>query len=451
MLSMSTNSWSRNLGKVYTWLLKPRNKIFFYLLYFAPFIIYELFIMTYGVNVFYWDEVDTIIGLLKDYVNHSLSLASLWQQHNEHRIFFPSMIEVVILSLTHANVKAEMYFSSFLILGVAIILLLYGAVFRKINPIFFLPVPFILFDPIQWENSLWGFQLIFFLVIFSFVVSISFLHLSISSKSTFIVPSILFASIGSFSALQGLLTWLIGGIAIIITLKSQRTTRIFLIGVFWILSTLASFYLYFHGWHHPGYHPSILYPISHPRQSATYFLASVGNSLGANLTISCVFGIILLLGYSLALKRTLLHRELFFPACLILFALLFDAMITFGRSGFGPGQALSSRYTSFNLLGIAGLYIILIDYLFQIQDTKATIFSRAGTILFFFIFIGISYFHGVKNSAEAYVFRFAAHETAIHYRTAPPHLIKVQINPSLSAVMRQFSFLEKQKWSVFKH
>ena len=448
---MDIQALGEKLRRCYNWPIGLRKKIFSYLLYFCPFIFYILIIRHYGVNVFYWDEVDTIIGLLKDYVNHSLSLASLWQQHNEHRILFPSMLEIFILSLTHADVKAEMYFNSLLILGVAIILLLYGAVFRKINPIFFLPVPFILFDPIQWENSLWGFQLAFFLVIFSFVVSIYLLQLSIFKNQTYIIPSILFAFIGAFSSLQGLLTWLIGGIAIMITLKSQRTTRIFLIGVFWILSTLASFYLYFHGWHHPGYHPSILYPISHPRQSATYFLASVGNSLGANLTISCVFGIILLLGYSLALKRTLLHRELFFPACLILFALLFDAMITFGRSGFGPGQALSSRYTSFNLLGIAGLYIILIDYLFRIQDTKATIFSRAGTILFFFIFIGISYFHGVKNSAEAYVFRFAAHETAIHYRTAPPHLIKVQINPSLSAVMRQFSFLEKQKWSVFKH
>lgn len=135
----------------------------------------------------------------------------------------------------------------------------------------------------------------------------------------------------------------------------------------------------------------------------------------------------------------------------ILFSLFFDLMITFGRSGFGPDQALSSRYTSFNLLGIASLFatfgFLFLNHL-TIRNFRV-FFLKGAFLAVAFSFLTISYTHGVKSSEGIYKFRIDTQKIACHYKSSLPESIKTFVNPNIPVVNQEFAFLEKKKWSVF--
>src|SRR5438046_3107298 len=53
-----------------------------------PAVIVLLFVQAHAVNVPYWDEWESVPDILAAHLRR-LTIADLWRQHNEHRIFFP--------------------------------------------------------------------------------------------------------------------------------------------------------------------------------------------------------------------------------------------------------------------------------------------------------------------------------------------------------------------------
>nr|EDZ38225.1 MAG: Conserved hypothetical protein [Leptospirillum sp. Group II '5-way CG'] len=427
-----------------------RNSLPF-IFYYIPFIFYIFYIYSFGVNIPFWDEVDTTIPLLNAQIHHTLTLHMLWGQHNEHRIFFPSLIALFILSHSKANVVAEMFFSSFLLFGVITILLIYTTKKLRINPWLLIPIPLIILSPIQWENSLWGFQIAFYLVVFTFVISIFFLQKALfdeTGKIKNILIAVFFALIGSYSSLQGLLVWLIGLFFVVQSqiLETKKSNILITIKGIWIFAALIVNTLYFYGWSHPGYHPSMMYPIQHLDQGTLYFVNSIGGWIGDPKS-AFLFGGIFLFLYLILLFYKIGDKRFMLPVGLILFGLCFDMMILFGRSGFGAGQALSSRYTTFNLLSLSGTYILLVS---SIKDWSLKKFGLLYMALFF-VFIGImipSYINGLKSSKIVKDSRSEMAKEAVLLNKANPNILR-QLLTNQTILLKQLEFLKKRDWSVF--
>ena len=81
----------------------------------------------FGVNVLFWDEW-MIVGVYEKVLN-SQNLKSiikiLFLQHNEHRIFFPLLIMLIIRSLSHFNVRIDMFFTQSMVLILYLVIINY--------------------------------------------------------------------------------------------------------------------------------------------------------------------------------------------------------------------------------------------------------------------------------------------------------------------------------------
>ena len=110
----------------------------------------------------------------------------------------------------------------------------------------------------------------------------------------------------------------------------------------------------------PGVPPDD-YPIVHPKVGARFFLINVGDVVGSTIhgtPIGVVALGVVITGLGIVcLIAWLRGQGNPIGATLILFGLLFAATVTDGRSGVGTQAAGDSRYTTFNLLTIAGIYL----------------------------------------------------------------------------------------------
>ena len=125
------------------------------------------YVYAYGTNLFWGDDWCVRPSLLAHYADGTLSVAELWQQHNEHRIFFPKLVMLGLGVLTRGNVLADMYFSEVLLLAILVIFLI--ACRRQLAGDWaiwlMVPIAFLVFSVRQFENMLWGFQIAFIMVV----------------------------------------------------------------------------------------------------------------------------------------------------------------------------------------------------------------------------------------------------------------------------------------------
>ena len=86
------------------------NRAWFALLILStiPAIVILVLILRYGVNVPYFDQWDCEGKLFKKFWEHQLTWGDFWEQHNEHRMFFPKLIYLALAYATHWNVIAEL-------------------------------------------------------------------------------------------------------------------------------------------------------------------------------------------------------------------------------------------------------------------------------------------------------------------------------------------------------
>src|SRR3990167_7907615 len=61
-------------------------------------------LIKYSVNVPWWDQL-SFVDLMSKLHNGNLTLHDLWQQHNEHRILMPQVVELVTGKLTGFNFR----------------------------------------------------------------------------------------------------------------------------------------------------------------------------------------------------------------------------------------------------------------------------------------------------------------------------------------------------------
>ena len=332
-----------------------------------PVCAYFWFIHQYGANLLWHDQWDDI-NLISHSYSHTLSLSTLWTQHNENRIFFPNLIVVLLARTTQFNVLVEEYLGGLmLVLATGLLILAH----RRRSPstpwIYYCPIAIIMFSFVQYQNALWGFQMAWYLVIAALALALFLLDRPVVNWLV-LAGAIAAAVVGSFSSLQGLLIWPAG--LVLLYCRKRQTTLV----VAWILSAAASGALYLY---HFKSGPTVSehsysYALTHPLTTIEFFFTAIGNVVGVQVPYTpsthndglLVLGVVIVgLGICVVIAYGL-HRDESsagpLGASVVCYGLLFAATFTEGRVLPGWGASAGLRYATFDLLILVGCYMALL-------------------------------------------------------------------------------------------
>jgi hypothetical protein len=346
-----------------------------------PIVAYFWFLHKYSLNVIFRDQWDDV-GLISHSYNGTLGLGTLWAPHNENRIFFPNLIVLLLSRSTHFNIVSEEYLSG-VMLVVATGLIIFSHKRRSPSTpwLAYCPIAILMFSFVQYSNTLWGFQLCWYLVLLSLAVAIVLLDRPAFTWLVF-TGATAAAILGSFSLLQGLLIWPAGWVL----LHSRRRPKKFVL--VWLGCAVATGIVYFSG--QPVSTTDPYLAIQHPVAALNFFLSAIGDVVGANLgnqgnAVVLIFGILIFIVAIYVLVFFGFRRDESsgtpIGVALICFGLLFAALITEGRISFGLEGAGVSRYTTFDLLILVGCYVSLLDRPHGAQSVDgSTAASGAGDL-----------------------------------------------------------------------
>ena len=364
------------LRKAYCSLLSRRWLVV--LLVLSPVILEAIYIKIFGVNVLFWDQCKFVPYIEKLYTNN-ISFYDLLQQDNEHRPFFPRLIMLFLAYISNYNNIYEMYFSWILALFILLLVfLMYKDSFGTSTKTMmnFLPISFIIFTLRQFENILWGLQLQVYSCVLGFLISIYMLEKSDKFGFNFFLAA--FGGVfASYSFANGLAVWPTGLFFILILNKGRKMAFV------WSLIGILTTTLYFYHWEKPQGHPSTLFIIEQPVKGLFYFLGNIGSPLAFKMTEAVGVGIILIILLSIELFILIKYGALKENAkwlSLILFSLMSSFVLTIFRAGFGIEQAGSSRYVTFTLLAIVGIYSLALSIYNKNSENKVRLFLL-GAIL----------------------------------------------------------------------
>ncbi|MGD1715431.1 hypothetical protein [Dapis sp. BLCC M172] len=341
-----------------------------------PAIVLGFLILKYSVNVPIQDQWQ-ISAIFEKFNQGTLSFNDLITQHNESRKFFPRLIFLTLAFLTKWNIRYEMLVTFLLacIVSINIYILnrltiggsqIKGLTIALVSNIF-------IFSAVQYENWLWGIQIVVFTPIVCITTCILIAYSRLNNLAKILICMVL-SIISTFSYANGLLAWVIVLPALaLIQLKYWSDIRKnIILYLLWIIGFLANITFYFHDYQKPLSHPSPLEALQYPYQTFQYFLAFLGSSLGVGSSIqplnnSIVIGaviITLFIGFCSYVIRHIKDYELRHKTIgwiMLGFYAVISALVTSaGRVTLGIDQALSSRYTTFSTYIIISIIHLMI-------------------------------------------------------------------------------------------
>ncbi len=361
-LNPTSGRW--NVGAIDPRLVKALTVLGFVL----PAVGYLALVQHYQVNAMWQDQWDDIAV-----IRHFPSWSALWNQHTDNRVLFPNLIVVALAHTVHYNIDVEEYISALMLFG-ATALFIWSHKRRSPNAplLYYCPVAILTLTISQWQNALWGFQMAWYLVLLALAVAMALLDRPQvagplawpgATWPTF-VAAVLAAVVGSFSSVQGLLIWPVG----LVLLYHRRWPRWAVIG--WIVSAGVTAGLYFHSFATTRViNPS--YVLSHAYHAVGVFLFALGDVVGVQERLNdppnvlvMLFGVAIFVLAVFVVLRWGIRRDEHSGApigiALIVFGLLFDALVTQGRYWLNFLAASGSRYTTNDVLVLVGIYMTVL-------------------------------------------------------------------------------------------
>jgi hypothetical protein len=318
----------------------------------------------YSVNVVVSDQWDDVTVIRASY-SHVIDWGTLWAQHNENRIFFPNLVVILLSRVAHFNIRVEEAFSTTMLVA-AIALIIWAHKRRSPSTpwLYYCPVALLMLSLVQFGNTLWGFQMAWFMVLLALATAMVLLDRFTLTWLTMVGASAA-GVVGSFSSLQGLLIWPVG----LVLLYHRR--RPWPLVATWATLGAASAILYLHNFNTKTAAPPPSYALGHLLASVKFFLFAIGDVVGIPFTVHqpgnnailllglllVVLGIAAVAAYGIRRDD---QRGSPIGVALIVMGFLFAATITEGRGVFGYWAASASRYTTFDLLVPAGIYLALL-------------------------------------------------------------------------------------------
>jgi hypothetical protein len=329
-------------------------------------------ILRYGVDVPYWDQWETVFFFEK-LARGSLTAADLFAQQNEYRQFFPNLLFVALGRLTNWNVKYEMLASLLLACLVAwgvwrLGARTFGDTLRR--GLLFLTASLLIFSPIQFENWLFGVQVVYFVPVACVVAGLCVAYSEKFETRVALVVCACLSAVSTFSSANGVLCWLVLPLVLLAARpRARASVRLWLPP--WCAGVALCVALYLQGYRSPASHPSTSEALRHPLDALAYFVALLGGPLAVGprslaVVVAVVVGTCALAAYVFACAYLFkfradaeLVRRSTAWAALGAYSLGTAALVTAGRLGYGIGQSLTSRYTTFTLYLLVALAYLL--------------------------------------------------------------------------------------------
>ncbi len=314
-------------------------------------------------------QMDALVGdqwndvpLIRASFGHFPDWTSLWALHNGNRMLFPNLIVVALAHTVHYNIEIEQDLGALMLL-VATALFIFSHKRRSPSTpmLFYCPVAFLTLSLVQWQNTLWGFQMAWYLVLLSLAASIAFLD-SPNLTAPIFVGAAIAAVVGSYSSTQGLLIWPIG----LLLLYCRRRPKWTIIS--WIAAAAVTGALYFYNFVGSGRADSPGNSLGHPWTAIKFYLYALGDVAGVQWKngvppnpVVYVFGIVIFALAVLVVAKWGFRRDehsgVPIGTALLVFGILFAILVTEDRVIFGFKAAAQSRYTTNDLLVLAGMYL----------------------------------------------------------------------------------------------
>lgn len=301
----------------------------------------------------------------------TLSLHDFFVQHNEHRIFFPRIIILLLVRLSDWSITYELAANILCAIGIFFALVYQVGITKKhredgahwLIPIISLMV----FSLTQWENWLWGFQLVVFMCVCAIVAGIILLS-NMGSKRLWFLAALFSGIIATYSFANGMLYWPIGFLVLMFSpVNGRRTKNKYML--VWVLTAAATVLLYFYGYHKPEHHPSLWVIYEYPLEYSTYVFSFLGSPVTSQYAFSAgLLGSVLMVTAWLVLLRSQrITVQMLIPyLALSLYSFASAAIIGIGRAGWGDLQALNSRYVThaylFWIANIVFLYLLITSH-----------------------------------------------------------------------------------------
>ncbi len=319
-----------------------------------------------SVNVIVNDQWSNV-AVIRQTWSHPFDWKALWAPHNENRIFFPNIIAVVLAHTVHFNIQVEEFLGGAMLVA-ATALLIWAH--RRRSPstpwLYYCPVAIVAFSLVQYGDTLWGFQVAWYLVLLSLAAVIVLLDARTLGWMA-LGGAVAAAVVGSYSLVQGLLIWPVGLILI------YHRRRRWPVAVAWVACAAATVVLYYYNFRNKAAGAYPHFWSHYPLRTLKFFLFLVGDVVGSDRTARhpgntaiLAFGVVIVV---LAVAVVLLYgirRDEQGPGpigvALICFGLLFALLVTQGRAYLGYVGASASRYTLFDLLILIGIYLALLGH-----------------------------------------------------------------------------------------
>ncbi len=324
-----------------------------------PLLFLAVLVYARSVNVPFWDEWELVPIFQHLHAGHFL-WSDFWRQHNEHRLFFPTLALTGLAYLTHWNLQIECFAG--LVVAAGSFVLLRKVIARSLDlkretALLFL-LALLWFSPVQVENWLWGWQLEWFMNVLGVVLAVFGLARIRERRIAWPDLALIIGGgiLAQYSLGNGTLLWPIAIAALLyIRVRIEATALVALTG-------LATTFLYYFHYTAAG-EPSKTLAAHRPLQFAEYVLGYLGRPLSFYHKPAMAFGGLLLAVFvSLSVYLLVRHRTAFDKAlpwvALGLYAIGSSLITGLARLGFGVSEAYSSRYTTISSLLLASVIMI---------------------------------------------------------------------------------------------
>ncbi len=352
----------------------------------VPPVLYVLFVLHFSTNALEFDDWNMVPFLHASLHGH-FSWGQLWSQYGEPRIPLTRGSLLFFAHFGHLNTRAPILLSAvLLVVAYGFLLTLAWRYLGRLRPFSVLACGVVWFSLVATQSALWAFEIGWYFVIVGFMGMLAALVVPRIHHGLWLAVAILMAVVATLGTIQGFVVWPVGLLCIF---GSQWRSRKH-IGV-WLgaLAAVTAIYLVGYNFAQSSCKPYLgcqpTSALAHPLTAIRFFLVLVGNVIPGQYTISTttgslgtyfafpptnllrydVVGVVVLVMAVVVIVQSLRKSESASPPMLmVVFALLFDAVVTWGRLGEGVGGAvIADRYEIAGPVLLAGIVLYALRHL----------------------------------------------------------------------------------------
>ena len=363
----------------------------------VPSALYLLYVYHYAVNIPFIDDWQ-VMPVVAAAIHGHIAFGSLWQQWTDSRAVVYRLVCIVFALVDRLDERAVILFSAAIFVGTYfLVLLLYRSYrARPLAPPAVLVIGVVWFSLVDWEQVLWSSTESNYLVVFFLMLAVYLLLVPDNYRQLCFGLSVASGVLASLSFVEGFLVWPVGLTCLLWSSARKRTEL-----DVWVATGIATAAYYFHGYNFVNYGCastqdgcSIAYSLSHRGELAQYFVLLVGNvipqsgtGLESHLWAHQVQGAVLLGVAVLVVVQTLRERRAQpnpLPLLLIVFGLLYDAVIADGRFGSGLPNAVApgaGRYSMPNVIVLVAIVMFAFAHVRRPHFAPRLVLAGFGALM----------------------------------------------------------------------